>query len=254
VSRSSARHSGPTTANEADAAAPTRSGRRLPLDLHRQLRAKILSGELAPGAEILQAEMARAMGVSRTPMREAFRLLQEEGLIEAEPDQRARVHGFDAEDLDSVYAARISLESLAVTMTVPTISDEHLERLTSAIELMRLHIAEQRPDQWQAAHREFHRLMSAAVGPHLRRLLGSLGEHAERYIRLAQLGVADAWTRGQQDHEQLLAAALRRDDREAGRLIARHLARTALSVMADVAPEHEPAATRTALRLATQGG
>ena len=57
-----------------------KTGRRLALDVHAAVRAMILSGELAPGSPIPQAALARTLNVSRTPMREAFRLLQEEGL------------------------------------------------------------------------------------------------------------------------------------------------------------------------------
>src|SRR5439155_1193638 len=82
-----------------------------------------------PGSALLQAEMARRLGVSRTPMREAFRLLQEEGLIDAKPDQRARVRAVDPEDLDGVYGARIMLESLAVTATAKTLTGADLDRM-----------------------------------------------------------------------------------------------------------------------------
>ena len=63
--------------------------RGLALTVHQKLRQVILDGSLGAGTILNQAELARAFGVSRTPMREAFRMLQEEGLIRAEPDRRA---------------------------------------------------------------------------------------------------------------------------------------------------------------------
>ncbi|PAZ16096.1 GntR family transcriptional regulator [Streptomyces sp. SA15] len=228
-------------------------GRRLALDVHGRLRNMILSGELPPGSVLLQAEMARKLGVSRTPMREAFRLLQEEGLIDARPDQRARVRAVDPEDLDAVYGARIMLETLAVSMTARSLTAEDLERMSDLLQRMQELAGDDRPDEWHAAHREFHRIVTRTVGPHLQRMLVSLGEHSDRYIRLAQLGVPSSWGRAHADHEALLEALRLRDPAEAARLIARHLARTALSVLADVAPEYEPAATRTALGIAGNG-
>lgn len=224
-------------------------GRRLALDVHARLREMILHGELLPGTVVLQAELARSLGVSRTPMREAFRLLQEEGLIDARPDQRARVRGIDEEDLDSVYSGRIMLETLAVSMTVQVVNDRDLHRIQQELVLMRGHMADDDPDSWTVAHREFHRLTTQAVGPHLQRLIASLGEQSERYIRLAQLKVQGSWTRAQQEHEALFAALNSRDDCTAQRVIARHLARTALGVLAQAAPEYEPVATRSALRM-----
>ncbi len=213
----------------------------------------ILSGELPPGSVLLQAEMARKLGVSRTPMREAFRLLQEEGLIDARPDQRARVRAVDPEDLDGVYGARIMLETLAVSMTARSLTAEDLERMGDALKRMQELAGDDQRDEWHAAHREFHHLATRAVGPQLQRMLASLGEHSERYIRLAQVGVPASWDRAYTEHEALLEALRLSDPSEAARVIARHLARTALSVLADVAPEYEPAATRTALGIAGNG-
>ncbi len=213
----------------------------------------ILSGELAPGSALLQAEMARKLGVSRTPMREAFRLLQEEGLIDAQPDQRARVRAVDPEDLDGVYGARIMVEALAVRVTAKSPAAGDLERMGEALKRMRETAGNDRPDAWHAAHKEFHRLATRAVGPRLQRMLESLGEHSERYIRLAQLGAPSSWARAQAEHEALLEALRSSDPDEAARVVARHLARTALNVLADIAPEYEPEATRTALGMAGNG-
>ncbi|MGW1786674.1 GntR family transcriptional regulator [Streptomyces sp. NPDC002143] len=228
-------------------------GRRLALDVHGRLRAMILSGELPPGSALLQAEMARKLGVSRTPMREAFRLLQEEGLIDARPDQRARVRAVDPEDLDGVYGARIMLETLAVTTTAKTLTGEDLDRMSELLERMKDLADEEKPDEWYAAHREFHGVATQAVGAQLRRTLSSHAEHSERYIRFAQLGVPGSRARAHKEHEALLAALRAGDEGAAARVIAGHLARTALSVLADVAPEYEPVTTRSALKIAGGG-
>lgn len=228
-------------------------GRRLALDVHGRLRAMILSGELPPGSALLQAEMARKLGVSRTPMREAFRLLQEEGLIDARPDQRARVKAVDPEDLDGVYGARIMLEALAVRVTAKALTAEDLERMSAVLQRMQELAGNDQPDEWYAAHKEFHRIATQAVGAHLQRMLASLGEHSERYIRLAQLGVPGSHARAHKEHEALLAALQGSDPAEAAHVVARHLARTALSVLAEAAPEYEPAATRTALGIVGGG-
>ncbi|MFJ6893207.1 GntR family transcriptional regulator [Streptomyces hokutonensis] len=228
-------------------------GRRMALDVHGRLRSMILSGELPPGSALLQAEMARRLGVSRTPMREAFRLLQEEGLIDARPDQRARVRGVDPEDLDGVYGARIMLEALAVTTTAKTLTGEDLDRMAELLERMREFSDDEKPDEWYAAHREFHGMATRAVGAQLRRTLSSHAEHSERYIRLAQLGVPGSRARAHKEHEALLDALKAGDEAEAARVVAGHLARTALSVLADVAPEYDPVTTRSALRIVGGG-
>src|SRR5690348_2858352 len=82
--------------------------------LHAYLRECILDGTLTPGTKLSQVTLAEQLGVSRTPLREVLRMLQEEGLVEIEPNQRTRVATLDPQELDDVYAARIMVETLAL--------------------------------------------------------------------------------------------------------------------------------------------
>src|SRR6202000_3510828 len=86
--------------------------------VHAYLRECILDGTLTPGTKLSQVSLARQLGVSRTPLREVLRMLQEEGLVEIEPNHRARVAGLDPQELDDVYASRILLGTLALSMTM----------------------------------------------------------------------------------------------------------------------------------------
>lgn len=225
------------------------TGRALALRVHTQLRGMILSGEMPPGTVLLQAKLARTLGVSRTPLREAFRLLQEEGLIDAAPDKRAKVRAVDPGDLDSTYGTRIMLEALGVSVTIRTVTDHEIERIWAALATMRTLAKSDLAEQWYPAHREFHRLTTAAVAPQLARQISSLREHCDRYIRFDRVGHADAVARADAEHEALAAAFAARDEQWAVRTIARHLARTSLGIMTDVAPDREPVATRAALKL-----
>src|SRR6266702_3731537 len=100
------------------------------------LRSQIMSGKIAPGTVVSQAGLAREIGVSRTPVREAMRMLQDEKWIDAQPNNRGRVKGFDADELDAVYAMRIFTEPLAVALTIPRLSHAHLEMIERAHEQM----------------------------------------------------------------------------------------------------------------------
>ena len=86
--------------------------------VHAYLRECILDGTLTPGTKLSQVSLAEQLGISRTPLREVLRMLQEEGLVEIEPNQRTRVSGLDPQELDDVYASRILLETLALSMTI----------------------------------------------------------------------------------------------------------------------------------------
>ncbi|TMD00666.1 MAG: GntR family transcriptional regulator, partial [Chloroflexi bacterium] len=80
-----------------------RNGSTTPGSLHEHLRRLILDGAIPNGASISQVELAERLGVSRTPLREAMRMLQAEGIIHAEHGRRTRVTALDVGDIDTVY-------------------------------------------------------------------------------------------------------------------------------------------------------
>jgi DNA-binding GntR family transcriptional regulator len=101
---------------------------------HREVRRAILDGRLRPGQEISQLQLAERLGVSRTPLREALRILQNEGLVLAETWRRVRVAPVSADDVVQLYAMRIALESLAVRVSVPQLSASDLDGLAAALD------------------------------------------------------------------------------------------------------------------------
>jgi DNA-binding GntR family transcriptional regulator len=225
-------------------------GRRVSVTVHAHLRQLILDGAIPPGSVLSQVELARALGVSRTPLREALRMLQEEGLIEAEPNRRSRVTGFDPADLDSVYASRVVLESLGVALTVPRLSDAEVDQAASHLESGQARLDAGDLDGWREHHTAFHAKLVMHAGDHLLRTINSFAQRGERYLRIAQQWHAGTWWAVDDvQHQVILDAARGRRRDLAATQVARHLARTALAVMADVAPEREPVAVRAALQM-----
>jgi len=220
--------------------------------LHDRLREAILTGELPAGAVMSQVELARDFNVSRTPLREAIRMLQREGLIEAEANRRVRVAPISLEDLEQLYALRIVTESLGVRLTVPHLDAEDDAFLVEAVRQMnQLDAATNfvQKDRW---HRAFHERLVQHAGARIVAALRDLRDHAGRYRRLYVQSHAQAWAVAEVEHDALLEAARARDAQRAGVQTARHLARTALTVISTIAPEHEPTAIRTALRSVTE--
>jgi DNA-binding GntR family transcriptional regulator len=216
------------------------------------LRELILGGSLQPGSVISQVELARSLGVSRTPLREALRMLQEEGLVEAEPNRRARVASFDPADLDAVYGCRVMLESLACALSVRDFDDDEIAALKATLEEMSRQGERKSIEGWQVAHREFHRLLVARNNDQFARTIAAYQDRSERYwlMFIQPLG-GNGLNMREPEHRAIYEAASRRDAAEAGSLLARHLSRTALTLMAQLAPEFEPAAVRTAIKLVT---
>lgn len=223
---------------------------RLPAGAVRShLRRLILDGTLPPGTILPQVELARRLGVSRTPLREALRMLQEEGLIEAEPNRRARVTGFDPSELDTLYATRVLLEALGIELTVPRLEAGDMDLIEGALEDMRRTAATRGIEQWEEAHARFHALLVCHAGDQLRRSIRNQADQSERYRRLYQVAEPRAWTVGDAEHEAIVNACRERDPREAAVQLAQHLARTALSIMAQLAPATEPRHVRSALSM-----
>lgn len=218
--------------------------------IHRALREAILTNEIAAGAELSQARVARDFGVSRGPVREAFRLLEREGLLHSEVNQRARVAPFSIEDLEQLYAVRIVNESLAVALSVPRFSPAELDRLDAALERMDA-LAGVDVAEWEVVHAGFHRLLAVHAGERLQRLTEQCVEHAERYRRVYVTTQPRAWTVGAAEHREIVEACRARDASLAAARLARHLSRTALSVLMTVAPDHDPQVVRGAVRQVT---
>src|SRR5215472_17054183 len=104
--------------------------------VHDRLRNAILRGELDPKVPLSQVQLAARLGVSRTPLREALRMLQREGLIDSEPNRRVRVAELSVADLEQQYASRVLLEALAVRLTLPVYTDDDLAELRRALARM----------------------------------------------------------------------------------------------------------------------
>jgi len=93
------------------------------------IRQAILEGGLEPGSRLKEEELARELGISRTPVREALLMLQAEGLIVTTPNRGASVRIHDADDLRDLYQLRALLEGYAARLATARISDEEIDRL-----------------------------------------------------------------------------------------------------------------------------
>lgn len=222
--------------------------RRLAIEVHDYVRGLILSGAILPGTAIRQAELARNLGVSRTPMREAFRMLQEEGLISYEPNHRPVVVGIDLADLDSAYAARVLVESLAVKLSVPVLGAAELAAVETAYDTMYEHRWEhQESAEWHSAHRAFHAGLAVGADAQLRHQVMSMADRTTHYLRVAQFTDVRMWSEGQAGHEAVLAAARAEDGQGAAQAMAVHLATTARRVLHEVDPALRLTAVTAAL-------
>ncbi|ALV39972.1 hypothetical protein AU252_01320 [Pseudarthrobacter sulfonivorans] len=235
------------TSNVVAEEAPQRQGNDV-ARVHADLRSMILDCTLEPGRRISQTELSRLTGAGRTPLREALRMLQQEGLVRAELNKGITIAALDLDDLDCIYAYRVSIEAVAVRITVPLLTDLELHELDRTITLMGAAIERGDRDEFELPHRRFHQLLVSHVQDSARARLAIDAERAERVRRLLMQGDRHSLGKADSEHREILAAAHARDGVAASRLLASHLARSAFYVAAQLEPTYDTVLTRTALR------
>jgi DNA-binding GntR family transcriptional regulator len=193
------------------------------------VRAAILAGVLSPGARLRQEDLAERFGTSRIPVREALRALEYEGLVTSEPHRGFTVTELDADDVEEVYDLRIVLESHAVRVALPLLTDEDLEELEQLYQAMTGAVA---PDEQLAARERFYiRLYSVSGRPRLVGLIVRLRQevarslrwptlqhapsHHEQFFEAVKMGDADRAVAQLAGHYQRVATLIRRYLREA---------------------------------------
>ncbi|MGW2562279.1 GntR family transcriptional regulator [Streptomyces sp. NPDC001514] len=217
--------------------------------VHDYLRQRILDGSLEPGLKLSRPALARRLGVTPTPLWQALRMLHEEGLVDVEPDQGTRVTALDPRELDGLYASRILLATLAVSVAAPSFGPAFREDASRL--LSRLREAEDRGDAagWFDAHTRYHALLTAGSGDAMRRELHLLSDRITRYVRPHHFG--DAVWRSARDveHQQILDALADGRRRDALVGLAHHLANIAGRAVSGHAPGHELVAVPRAVGL-----
>jgi len=143
-------------------------------------------------------------------------MLQEEGLVEIEPNQRTRIAGLDPVELDDIYASRILLETLALSMTMGNFGASGRRDAKRLLATMRRAAKTGDFQAWFSGHADFHRLITAATGEALQRQLAALADRTIRYIRIYQLSDPNSWqAAGDVEHAHILESLV--DDDEQGR-------------------------------------
>lgn len=217
--------------------------------VHERLRQDILRGRLAPGTVLSQVQLATQYGVSRTPLREAMRMLQEEGLLDAEANRRARIASFRLDDLEAISAQRILATALATSLTVGRMDAGELAALQRSFDQMCRASAAGDAEGWRRANLEFHELHSSRAPLLLQQDIRRLHERNSLYRAVWLRDEPHLDQQSESEHRHILQACRTRDVPEATRGIARHNARIAITVMTSAVPEREPVTIRTALNL-----
>jgi len=227
--------------------APPREGLDV-VRVHAMLRSLILDCTLEPGRRVSQSELSRLTGAGRTPLREALRMLQQEGLVTSEANRGVTIAPFDLDELDCLYAYRVSLESAAIRITVPLLTRGDYAQLEQAVSDMTAAVESGDSDEFEDPHRRFHQLLVGHVQKPARARMARDAEKSERFRRLMIHTDQQVTVTSEREHREILDACIRRDDITASHLLANHLARSAIYVAAELDPTYAPVLTRMAIR------
>lgn len=192
---------------------------------YSRLREKILSGEYEPGAVLNQAVLARTIGISTTPLREALRRLKAEGLVELDAHRDARVTQLTAEEARDLLEIRTSLDPLAVALAAERRSAADIREMRDAIDGLRP-LPHNPAFVDLVAHRRFHTaIYTASHNEILIDTLDALWDKADRYRRLGLEVVRSQEERDQKaaEHQELLDCVINRDAAGAADVMRRHI-------------------------------
>ncbi len=187
-----------------------------------ELRQAIVRGDLRPGQQILQDQLAERFGVSRVPLREALKILEGEGAVTYLPHRGYFVAELSLADLEEVYRLRELLEEEAVRAAVPLLGAGDLDRLDAELAACERAASAGDVAAMTAANRRLHfSLYAAAARPRLVRLIRILWDATDAYRSLYYGGAANR-DRVTREHRAVLAAVRRGDADLAVRLLAEH--------------------------------
>lgn len=204
--------------------------------LLHQLQRRILSGEIPVGSWLRHASIADEFGISRTPVREALRVLQAQGIVTIVPNRGARVNGHSGRDIRELGEVRAELEGLASELAVPRINDEQLAQMQHAIAEFEAAIQEYTANptrshgpeadvRWSETNEAFHGVILQASGN--RQLFLSIEDISRRLPRNSNFPAYAGNTRllrkNLAEHQAVADAILAQDAKAARRAMVKHI-------------------------------
>lgn len=188
-----------------------------------KVREDILSGVYAQGEELKEATLGARLGVSRTPVREALRQLELEGLVEIIPNRGARVTGISRKDVTDIYQMRLRMEGLAARWAAEHMTEEEMAELEEVVLLSEFHLNHEKHDQVARLDGRFHEVIYHASSS---RMLEHVMTDFHHYVKKARVTSVKSRRRAEEsvtEHKDILEAIKRRDGDLAEKLASEHI-------------------------------
>jgi GntR family transcriptional regulator, rspAB operon transcriptional repressor len=199
--------------------------------IYDHLREQLLSGEIPPHQHLIEAKIAREIGTSRTPVREALHNLELEGIIESIPRVGYVVKPISEEEFEEICEIRTAIEGMAATWAVKKAHQELIEELTENILISEEKILQGNPKAFVEMDAQFHEIMAGFSGSkRLLELAQTLRRHMLRY-RIQSIYSTDTVLKAIEGHKGILRAIERGDLDEINQAIRYHMEQTKESVL-----------------------
>ena len=192
--------------------------------MQRELERRIVGGELTPGAKLNEAELASELRVSRGPVREAFRALEQAGLVRTEKNRGVFVRQVSLEEANEIYEVRAALEREIGGLAAKRATREHVERLRAIVKRMHAAGRKRDPDAYFPLNIEFHEVLAEAaanraLAAHYRRVVNELNLYRREAIK-RNVEIIPVSTR---EHAAIVEAVAKGDAAAAERLLYDHV-------------------------------
>lgn len=191
-----------------------------------RLREDILEGIYKQNDELKENTLASELGVSRTPVREALRQLELEGLVSIIPNKGAYVTGITKKDIEDIYVIRSYLEGLCAKWACQNMDKETLEELEEIVYLSEFHINKEHHEQVVELDNRFHELIYQSSGSKILRHVLSDFHHYVQRARFASLSRKERAEHSNKEHLAIVEAIRSRNEDEAERLAHEHIIST----------------------------
>jgi DNA-binding GntR family transcriptional regulator len=200
---------------------PWQAARTNHLFVRETLRHAILAGDYPPGTRLVQADLAKQLDVSTTPVREALRDLASDGLLRLDAYRGAVIQPLDPDEIEEIYQMLRVLEPLSIERAIQLVTEAELMEAEQKLQEM---LSDGDSVRFVALDRQFHGLFArAARSPRLQSTLDSLRDSAARYIAASFRESPEMVAHANHDHQALLAAMRSRDTEAALAVESAHL-------------------------------
>lgn len=190
--------------------------------VYAELEEEILSGKYARGQSLHESALADMLGVSRTPLREAIRRLEQDGLLETIPNKGIFVRGISVDDIIDIYNIRINIEGLAIEKAIDKADDEAISELEEILDLQEFYASKGDYEKSMRMDSRFHGCIYKMCGsPPLTDILCNLHNKIQRF-RKTSFSSSSRAKNATDEHRQMLEAIKMRDSERAVALAKRH--------------------------------